>query len=104
MITAVSKNNILIRLTDERKNHIFINHPETNKCISWIIKTIEEPDFILFGDYGEYLAIKKYSKTPVTTNKFLTVAYKETNKLDGFILTAYFSRSYNKKRKTAWKP
>jgi hypothetical protein len=44
MITAVSKNNILIRLTDERKNHIFINHPETNKCISWIKKVITKKE------------------------------------------------------------
>jgi hypothetical protein len=103
MISANSKNNVLIRLTDERLNHIFRNHPETKDCIEWFIKTIENPDFIVSGDFGELLAIKLYRKTPVTENKFLVIVYKETSKLDGFILTAYFSRSVNKKRKMIWK-
>lgn len=103
MISANSKNNILIRLTDERINHIFKNHPETKDCIEWFIETIENPDFIVSGDFGELLAIKLYEKTPVTENKFLVIVYKETGKLDGFILTAYFSRSVNRKRRVIWK-
>ena len=104
MISASSKNNILIRLTDERISHIFKNHPETKECISWFLETIESPDFIIAGDFGELLAVKLYDKTPVTNDKFLIIVYKETNKLDGFILTAYFSRSINKKRRIVWKP
>ncbi len=104
MISANSKNNVLIRLTDERINHILENHPETKDCIDWFIETIEDPDSIVAGDFGEVLAIKLYVKTPVTQNKFLTVVYKENNELDGFILTAYFSRSINKKRRVIWKP
>lgn len=72
-------------------------------CISWIIETIQEPDFILAGDFGEFIATKKYQKTPVTTDKYLIAVYKEINEVDGFILTAYFSRSYNTKRQTIWK-
>ncbi len=104
MISANSKNNRLIRLTDERMSHIFINHLETKDCISWIIETIENPDFIIAGDFGELLAVKLYHKTPVTSDKFLTVVYKETSKFDGFILTAYFNRSINKKRRIIWEP
>ena len=37
MISANSKNNVLIRLTDERISHIFNNHPETKDCITWFI-------------------------------------------------------------------
>jgi len=33
-----------------------------------------------------------HEKTPVTTDKYLTVVYKETSLIDGFILTAYFSK------------
>jgi hypothetical protein len=73
-------------------------------CITWILETIENPDFILSGDYGEMVAVKLFEKTPVTNDKYLTVVYKETSKLDGFILTAYFSRSLNKTRKIIWKP
>jgi len=98
MIFARSKNNLLIRLTDERIQHILVKHLEIRNCISWINDTIEIPDLILAGDFGELLAVKLYSKTPVTNNKFLTVVYKESEE-DGFILTAYFSRGINKKGK-----
>lgn len=72
-------------------------------CISSIIETIENPDFISAGDFGELIAIRKYKKTPVTNDKYLTVVYKETSMVDGFILTAYFSRSFNTKRRILWK-
>ncbi|TSA32721.1 MAG: hypothetical protein D4R64_15520 [Porphyromonadaceae bacterium] len=104
MISVNSKNNRLIRLTDERIKHISINHPETKDCFSWILETIENPDLILAGDFGELIATRLYPKTPVTYDKYLTVVYKETSNLDGFILTAYFSRSINKTRAIVWKP
>lgn len=66
MISVNSKNNVLIRLTDERINHIFSNHPETEDCMRWLIETVENPDFIVAGDFGELIAIKLYEKTPVT--------------------------------------
>lgn len=71
--------------------------------MTWVLETIENPDFILAGDFGELVAIKKYEKTPVTTDKYLTVVYKELNEVDGFVITAYFRRSYNTKRRTIWK-
>jgi len=104
MISVNSKNNRLIRLTDERIKHISINHPETKNYFSWVLETIENPDFILAGDFGELIATRLYEKTPVTYDKYLMVVYKETSNLDGFILTAYFSRSINKTRRIVWKP
>ena len=80
------------------------HYPETKNCITWILGTIENPDFIIAGDFDELLAVKLYDKTPVTNDKYLTVVYKETSKIDGFILTAYFSRSIDQKRKIVWKP
>lgn len=32
----------------------------------WLIETVENPDFIVAGDFGELIAIKLYEKTPVT--------------------------------------
>lgn len=104
MISCTSKNYRLIRLPDERISHIFENHPETKNCTSWICDTIENPDLILGGDYGELIAVRLYEKTPVTHDKYLIVVYKETSNVDGFILTAYFCRSINKKRRIIWKP
>lgn len=47
------------RLTDERMDHIMKNHPETKNCVSWILETIENPDSIISGDFGELIAYRK---------------------------------------------
>ena len=60
--------------------------------------------FILDGDFGELLAVKLYAKTPVSESKYIIVAYKEITYVDGFIITAYFSRRLSKRRKIIWKP
>ena len=85
MISVNSKNNRLIRLTDERIKHITLNHPETKNCITWILETVENPDLIMAGDFGELIGVRLYEKTPVTYDKYLIVVYKETSNLDGFI-------------------
>jgi hypothetical protein len=82
MISANSKSNLLIRLTDERISHILKNHPEIKESLSWIAETVENPDFITAGDFGELIAIKKYDKTPVTFDKYLTVIYKEMSMIN----------------------
>ncbi len=71
---------------------------------AWVLETIESPDLILNGDFGELIAVKLYDKTPVTFDKYLTVVYREISTLDGFIITSYFSRSFNKTRQIVWKP
>jgi hypothetical protein len=102
MIIINSKNNISIRINSERLNHIIKGHPEMLGEIEKIKQTIESPEMILQGDYGELLAVRKYDKTPVSKEKYLIVAYKEVNSSNGFILTAYFSRKLNKRRKVLW--
>jgi len=54
------------------------------------------------GDSGELLAIRFYSKTPLTS-KFLVVAYREIGSEDGFVLTAYLARQPSAWRVTIWK-
>lgn len=66
-----------------------------------VLETISDPDTICHGDFGEYLAIRLYPKTPLT-KKHLVVVYKETASNDGFVLTAYFSTEPSKRRKTVW--
>ena len=70
-------------------------------CENWILETIENPDFILEGDYGALLAVRRYEKTPVSKDKYLIVVYKESSD-DGFLITAYFTRRYAKWRKVLW--
>jgi hypothetical protein len=104
MLTAISVNHVLIRLTDERIGHIISNHPEVSSKITWIVETIGLPDLILEGNFSERIALKMYQKTPVSQSKYMAVVYKEENDHDGFVLTAYFCSSYNKRRKVLWKP
>lgn len=67
-----------------------------------IVETIGGPDIVQKGDFGTLLAIKFYKKTPLTS-KYLVVVYKELNKTDGFVLTAYFTNKFSERREIIWK-
>jgi len=97
-----SRNGVPIRLTDERWQHIMRRHPEMDTQRERVLETVEEPETIQQGDYGEVLAIRFYRETPLT-NKFLVVAYKEVSADDGFIITAYFSAQPSARRVVLWK-
>ncbi len=102
MFIAISKNNVPIRLTEERLNHIIRRHPEMLNQIDKILTTIENPDFIQKGDMDELLAVKFFDKTPLT-KKYLVVVYRELSKEDGFVITAYFTSKPSKRREILWK-
>ena len=103
MIVISSKTDTPIRITDERLNHVITAHPEMEGEENKIIETLENPDLILKGDFDELLAVRHYEKTPVEENKYLVVIYKEIENIDGFLITAYFTRQYSKRRKIIWK-
>lgn len=85
--TVLSKNNVLIRLTEERWNHIISSHLEINPSeYKIIMEAVKNPDFILQGDTGELLAVKKKPRKKI----WIVVPYKESEN-DGFILTAYLT-------------
>jgi hypothetical protein len=86
MLTVKSINNISIRLTDERWEHILDEHFELNGLLSEILGTVSEPDVIFSGNFGELLAVKEYQ-----AQKYIVVVYKETEN-DCFIITAYTKR------------
>ncbi len=68
---------------------------------SLILETIAEPDLIQAGDSGELLAIRLYDKTQLG-RKYVVVAYREGNAMDGFILTAYLTRRPSPQREVLW--
>ena len=103
MIIVGSKNNIPIRLANERWEHITRRHPEMREQKDRVLETIETPEYILQGDYGDLLAIRFYKETPLS-QKFLIVVYKEVSEYDGFVVTAYFTRKPSTHRRTIWKP
>lgn len=102
MLIVHSHNGVPIRLTDERWQHIVGRHPEMFDQRERILETVTEPDMIQEGDFGELLAVRFYSTTPLTS-KFLIVAYRETGADDGFVLTAYLSSRPSAKRFMIWK-
>ena len=102
MKIAFSVRGVPIRLTSERMSHIVKGHPEMEGKEAEILQAINAPDLVQQGDSGSLLAIKKFDKTPVTDNKYLVAAYKESSSEDGFVLTAYYS-SELKRRSELWK-
>lgn len=88
LATAISKNGVPVRLTEERWNHIITSHLEINpQDFKTIMSVVENPDLILQGDASELLAAKKKHGT----NSYFVVPYKEVSKNDGFVLTAYLT-------------
>ncbi len=85
VIKAKSINDIPIRLTDERWRHITDNHDDVAGYYDDVLKTIEEPDYIIKGYRDALVALKQIE------GKFLAVIYKEVSSDDGFIITAYFT-------------
>ncbi len=84
MITVLSVEDIPIRLTDERIEHIE-EHLYLN--IETVLDTVGYPNFVIRGKRGSKIALLNLGK-----NSWLNVVYKEfANKNDGFIITAYNS-------------
>lgn len=102
MLIAYSTQGVPVRLTDERWDHICRRHPELRDQEEKILETVESPEMVLQGDYGEKLAARFYKTTPLTS-KYLVVAYKELSPRDGFVVTAYFARRLAEWREILWK-
>lgn len=102
MIVVQSHNGVTVRLTEERWRHIASRHPEMSELKERVLETLAVPEWIQEGDYGELLAIRFYSETPLTS-KYLVVVYRELGSTDGFTLTAYLTSRLSSKRKTIWK-
>ncbi len=81
--STISKNGILIRLTDERWKHIILMHPALENKQAQVLSTVKNPEFIFKGKGGELLAVSSTSK-----RGYLVVIYKEKI-TDGFIITAF---------------
>ena len=93
----------LLAASTFRWAHIIHRHPEMENQKEKIIETISNPDLIHSGDFGELLAVRFYSETPLTS-KYLIIAYKEISTEDGFIVTAYFTNALLQRREVIWKP
>ena len=82
---VLSKNNVPIRLTDERWAHIVEEHCELAGMRLEVLETVETPSRILAGGEGELLAVRE-----IVTGKYFVVVYRELEN-DGFIITAFIT-------------
>ena len=84
---AHSKNGVPIRLPKERWFHITEEHSEMAGYYFEVLETVESPEAIYQGRAEEHIAIKE-----IEAGKYIAVIYKEINKEDGFIVTAFLTR------------
>ncbi len=90
---VISKNNVNVRLTEERWFHIAEYHRELMNFQLEILLTIAEPDRVYRSPTGmepNFAAIKVFDRlADFGLAKNLTVHYKEQPGSSGFILTAF---------------
>jgi len=103
-IVAKSKNDVSVRLTNERWTHIITSHTDMKNNKDLVLKTVKEPDMILKGVNEELRAVRFFLKTHLGP-KYVMTAYKELNDGEGFIITAYKTSKIDKivKRGVIWK-
>jgi len=102
MTFVTSVDGVAIRLTDERWQHILSGHPERAPERARVLQSLEDPDMVQAGDFGELVAIRHWPATSLGS-KHVVVAYREVDQSDGFILTAYLARRPSRSRSILWK-
>lgn len=85
---------------------ILKDHPEfreRNEYLEEVKKTVEEPDYVLVGWAGEYLALR-YCEVAPRGPKYLCVVYRELDSR-GFIITTFFTSKLHKllRRGVVWR-
>ena len=93
MEVARSKSGVPIRLSDNRWAHIVEHHDDLAGYRDSVLEVIEDPDAVARGKTGEMLALKSMS------GRTLVVAYRETARSDGFVITAFFTTQPERIRK-----
>ncbi|MGI8639452.1 MAG: hypothetical protein ACR2MG_05800 [Pyrinomonadaceae bacterium] len=87
-----------IRLTDERwYDHILEQHSYMSGFYNEVLSAVENPEFISRGNKGTKIAIVNLG-----WRRWIHVVYREISKTDGFIISAFIDKEFNK-NKTIWK-
>jgi hypothetical protein len=88
-----SVNGVPVRLTDERWQHIVDDHPYMTSYYEAMLDAVESPAYILRGRGGTLAAV-----VHVGRRNYLHVFYRETGRRDGFIITAFVQRGFDRNR------
>lgn len=93
MDIAYSIDGVPIRLTAERWLHIVENHDDVAGYYDEVLMTVESPDLILPGHRGSLMAVQNFGR-----RRYLMVIYRQVSSDDGFIVTAFFTDSVDRKK------
>ena len=95
---ARSIQGVPVRLTAERWEHICMAHGDMDGKEHDVLLTVQEPDRVLAGDRGEFLAVRL-----IAVQRWMVVVYRISGD-DGFVITAYrVSREgYFRQRRQLW--
>lgn len=96
MDIAYSVRGVPIRLTSERWFHIVENHDDLAGRYEDVLSVVENPEWLVPGHHGSLIAVRSFGR-----DRYLMVVYRELSKSDGFVITAYFSSSVDR-RKAIW--
>jgi len=91
--TVSSLNNVPIRLTDERWEHIVDAHPYMTQYYEQMLDAVDDPEYIFPGHRGCLIAV-----VTLRQKRILHVTYRELSSDDGFIVMAYIKTSLDKKK------
>jgi hypothetical protein len=99
--TARSKNDVPIRLPQERWFHVTEEHSEMAGYYFEVIETVQEPQAVYAGKSGECLAVRE-----VGQGKYVVVVYREVGASDGFVITAFLTKrkAQLERRQRLWPP
>ncbi len=73
--------------------HIVEHHDDLAGYHALILETIEDPDEIVRGKLGELMAFRSVAQ------QTLVVVYREVSRVDGFVITAFFTSQPDRIRK-----
>ena len=96
----MSKNGVWVRLPAERWQHISEEHPELAHFRTAVLEAIANAEYVLEGNAGEFLAVR-----PLDSSRVLVVAYREVDRHDGFVITAFMTSrvaAVFKRRRLVW--
>lgn len=98
LASVVSKNGATVRLTTERWAHITEQHCEMAGWHDEVLEAIANPERIILGGDGEFLAIRQAG-----SGKWVVTVYRELDG-DGFVITAFLTRRIRSldRRKQLW--
>jgi len=82
-----SKNDVCIRLSEERWFHITEEQSEMAGYYFEVLETVDQPEEIYEGKTGECLAVREVEK-----DKYIVVVCKEVSNEDGFIITTFLTK------------